>query len=178
MCQLLLNQITVKVKGKLRSRHSIAPSRGCYTTNKELTVLADAWIDELSVHETDKMIQPTSMDHLSIAWMMQQTLPRIQIPMFNGSPMKWFKDLVYNLEHQANTQRTAYLLQHLQDGLRKVDYKWDYKILLEYYYTISGCIVALGQLSHTSDVYSSDILWQVIRKLPSKFLCQMGRILF
>ena len=89
----------------------IAPSHGCNTTNKELTVSIDTWIDQLSVHETDTLFQSTSMDHLSIAWMMQQTLPRIWIPVFNGSAMEWlesitkFKDLIHELQFLKNTQR-------------------------------------------------------------------------
>lgn len=46
---------------------------------------------------------------------------------------------------------------------------YDYKSLLEYYNTISDCIVAFGQLSHISDLQSSDILWQVAQKLPPTF---------
>ena len=45
----------------------------------------------------------------------------------------------------------------------------DNKTLMEYYYTISDCIVALSQLNYTTDLFSSDILRQVIRRLPPKF---------
>ena len=50
---------------------------------------------------------------------MQQNLPRIQIPVFDGSPIKWlefvvkFNDLVHDLQFLTNTQRMIYLLQHL-----------------------------------------------------------------
>ena len=40
---------------------------------------------------------------------------------------------------------------------------------MEYYYTISDCIVALSQLNYATDLFSSDILQQVIRRLPPKF---------
>ena len=44
----------------------------------------------------------------------------------------------------------------------------DNKTFMEHYYTMSDCIVAL-KLSYTSDFFSSDILRQVIRRLPPKF---------
>ena len=144
---------------------------------------------------------------------MQQSLPRIQIPVFDGSPTKWlefvvkFKDLVNDPHYLNNTQRMTYLLQHLEGeakravhcfsnvkvvysmALKRLKYMFgqkpricqayiqkmtrgkqigndDNKTLMEYYYTISDCIVALGQLNYTSDLYSSDILRQVIRRLP------------
>ena len=56
---------------------------------KELS--ADAWIDQLSVHDKEMPVKLTSMDHLSMTWLMQQNLPRIQIPIFDGSPTKWLK---------------------------------------------------------------------------------------
>ena len=51
---------------------------------------------------------------------MQQNLPRIQIPVFDGSPTKClefvvkFKDLVHDLQFLTNIQRMTYLLQHLE----------------------------------------------------------------
>ena len=42
------------------------------------------------------------------------------------------------------------------------------KNLMEYYYTISDCIVAPGQLKHTPNLFSSDILRQVSRRLSPK----------
>ena len=45
----------------------------------------------------------------------------------------------------------------------------DTKELMGYYYTISIYIVALGQLNYTSDLFNSDILQEVIRRLPPKF---------
>ena len=46
--------------------------------------------------------------------------------------------------------------------------------LLEYYYTISDCLVTLKQLNYQSDLYSTDILRQAIRRLPSKFHVKWG----
>ena len=146
---------------------------------------------------------------------MQQNIPRMQIPVFDGPPTKWlefvvkFKDLVHDLQFLTNTQRMTHLLQHLEGeakrtiqcfsndkvgyimALKKLKYMFgqkpqicqayiqkmtkgkqigndDKKNLMEYYYTISDCIVALGQLNYTSDLFSSDILRQVICRLPPK----------
>ena len=46
----------------------------------------------------------------------------------------------------------------------------DNKTLMEYYYTFSECIVALVQLSYTSDLFSSDILQQVIVDYLQSFM--------
>ena len=54
----------------------------------------------------------------------------------------------------------------------------DNKTLMEYYYTISDCIVALGQLNNTSDLFSSDILQKVIHRLPPKFHGKLAKFCF
>ena len=71
-----------------------------YKGEEELS--ADAWIDQLSVHDRGRTVQSTSMNHLSMTWLLQQNFPRIQVPVFDGSPTKWlefvvkFKDLVHD----------------------------------------------------------------------------------
>lgn len=42
-------------------------------------------------------------------------------------------------------------------------------LLLKYYYTISDCIIALGQLSYIKDLHSSDILREVVQMLAPTF---------
>ena len=70
---------------------------------KEEELSGDAWIDQLNAHDMERPVKSTSMDHLSMTWLMQQNLPRIQTPVFDGSPTKWlefvvmFKDLVHDL---------------------------------------------------------------------------------
>ena len=55
-----------------------------------------------------------------MTWLIQQNLPRIQIPVFDGSPTKWlefvvkFKDLVHDPQFLTNTQIMTYLLQQLE----------------------------------------------------------------
>ena len=43
------------------------------------------------------------------------------------------------------------------------------KGLIEFYYSLSNCIITLCQLNYKSDIYSTDTLRQTIRRLPSKF---------
>ena len=143
-------------------------------------------------------------------------LPRIQVPVYDGSPTKWlefvvkFKDLVHDLQFLTNTQRMTYLLPNLEGEakravqcfsndkvryimtLKRLKYMFvqkpqicqayiqkmirekqigngNNKTLMEYYYAISDWIVALSQLKYTSDLFSSDILRKVIRRLLPKF---------
>ena len=212
---------------KVRSRNTITMNLpDNYSACKgEEELSADAWIDQLSVHDRERTVQSTSMDHLSVTWLLQQNLPRIQVPIYDGSPTKWlefavkFKDLVHDLQFLTNTQRMTYLLQHLEGeakravqcfsndkvgyimALKRLKYTFgqkpqicqayiqkmirgkqigndDKKTLMEYYYTISDCIVALSQLNYTTDLFSSDIRRQVIRRLPPKFHGKWGELCF
>ena len=53
---------------------------------------------------------------------------------------------------------------------RKPISNYDGKFLLEYYYTICGCVVTLKQFIYVYDLRSSDVLIQIIRILVRKFL--------
>ena len=87
-----------------------------YRKEEELSV--DAWIDQLSVHGREMPVKLTSMDHLSIPWLMQQNFPRIQIPVFDRLPSKWSefvlksKNLACDLQFLKSTRRSTYILQH------------------------------------------------------------------
>ena len=48
------------------------------------------------------------------------------------------------------------------------------KGLIESYYSLSGCIITLHQLSYESNVYSTDTLCQTIRHLRNKFYSRWG----
>ena len=43
------------------------------------------------------------------------------------------------------------------------------KGLIEFYYSLSDCIIMLCQLNYQSDIYGTDTLHQTIRCLPNKF---------
>ena len=49
------------------------------------------------------------------------------------------------------------------------------KGLIEFYYSLSNCIITLCQLNYKSDIYSTDTLRQTIRRLPSKFYSRWGK---
>ena len=49
--------------------------------------------------------------------------------------------------------------------------------LEEFFYQMSDCLVTLRMLWYNSDLYSSDVLPQVVRKLPSSLFSKMGRVL-
>ena len=67
-------------------------------------------------------------------------------------------------------QRSRIAQAHLSKITRvKEIIKDDDKGLLEFYYTISDCLITLHQLNYKSDTNSTDVLRQAIRRLPSKF---------
>ena len=49
------------------------------------------------------------------------------------------------------------------------------KGLIEFYYSLSNCIITLCQLNYKSDIYSTDTLRQTIRRLPNKFYSRWGK---
>ena len=79
-----------------RSRNTVTmdlpDNYSAYKGEEELS--ADAWIYQFSVHDREKTVQSTSMDHLSMTWLLQQNLPRIQVPVYDGSPTKWLEFVV------------------------------------------------------------------------------------
>ena len=150
-----------------------------------------------------------------MAWIAQQSLPRSKIPHFDGSPLTWvefvvrFKDLVHDQTYLTDTQKMAYLIQHLEGeakcacqgftndwlgyvmALKRLKYMFGQKSrvaqahidkvtrgrsiqnddvpgLVQFYYTLSDCIVKLRQLNYVSDMYSSDVLRQAVRRLPTR----------
>ena len=54
----------------------------------------DAWIEELSLHEKQNLSRNTINQDITVAWLLQQNLPRIEIPTFNGSPLKWVEFVI------------------------------------------------------------------------------------
>ena len=54
-----------------------------------------------------------------MAWLVQQNLPRTQLPTLDGSPTIWvefitkFRDIVHNQEYLNDTQRSLHLFQQL-----------------------------------------------------------------
>ena len=81
------------------------------------------------------------------------------------------KRLKYNLG-----QRSRIAQAHLAKITRgKQISKDDDKDLIELYYTISDCLITLHQLNYESDINSTDVLCQAIRRLPSKFYERWGK---
>ena len=69
-------------------------------------------------------------------------------------------------------QRSRIAQEHLARG--KSISKDDDKGLLRFYYTISDFLITLHQLNYESDINSTDVLRQAIRRLPSKFYGRWG----
>ena len=176
----------------------------------------DSWIDELDqdgLGEAPNVAGNDITPELTMAWLVQQILPRVQIPNFDGSPTLWvefvtkFRDLIHNQAYLTDTQKTTYLMQHLRGeakrsvqgyandtrgyflSLKRMKFlfgqkakiaeatlmkvtqgkviQWDDKDgLLEFFYSIGGCLITLRQLNYASDLYSSDTLRQAVRRLP------------
>ena len=85
----------------------------------------DSWIDQLCVSGTQAHTAAAITPDVQMAWLVQQSLPRNQIPTFDGSPSKWvdfitkFRDIVHNQQYLNDRQRCMYLLQHLQSNAER-----------------------------------------------------------
>ena len=79
----------------------------------------DSWIDELN---PNRRHDPLSMSagginpNVLMASLVQQQLPKVEIPTFDGSPLQWvefivkFRDVVHNQEYLSDVQRHQLLL--------------------------------------------------------------------
>ena len=56
-----------------------------------------------------------------MAWLVQQYLPKVQLPTFDGAALDWvefivkFRDVVHNQPYLSDNQRNQLLLQHLRE---------------------------------------------------------------
>ena len=82
----------------------------------------DSWIDEL---DPNRAYDPLNVNgggvssNVLMASLIQQQLPKIDIPFFDGSPLQWvefivtFKDVVHDQPFLSDKQRNHILLQRL-----------------------------------------------------------------
>lgn len=80
----------------------------------------DSWIDCLDERQANHPTAARDLPNdITMAWFIQQTLPRVKIPVFDGSPSGWvsFITKFYNLVHKqvylTDEQRHMYLQDHL-----------------------------------------------------------------
>ena len=83
----------------------------------------DSWIDDLNELCPEPIRQRMPNDEATMSWLIQQSLPRFEIPYFDGSPTQWvefiikFRDLVHQQTYLSFTQRSVYLLQQLRGDI-------------------------------------------------------------
>jgi len=105
----------------------------------------DSWIDELDELSISRLnITVASDPNDAMHWLIQQQLPRVEIPSFDGSPINWvsfiirFRDLVHLQPHLNETQRLNYLVQCLRNDAKRS--------IQGYLNTRGGYVVALKRL--------------------------------
>ena len=82
----------------------------------------DSWIDVLNVNDVEIMPNRNHIDENNIAmgFFIQQSLPRMDVPVFDGSPFMWvefitkFRDLIHDQPYLNVLRKSALLLQHLK----------------------------------------------------------------
>ena len=108
-------------------RHDDNISQAATTVHPTCGNDVDGWIDELDVSRVNTPHPITSgiTPDVTMAWLVQQSLPRVQIPDFDGSPTLWvefvskFKDMVHDPAYLTDSQRKTYLLQHVKGKAKR-----------------------------------------------------------
>ena len=114
----------------------------------EMSNEVDSWIDLLNLDEVEVKpeIQQMLNSEMSMTWFIQQSLPRMKVPKFDGSPIKWvdfitkFKELVNDHPYLNNSQKFIYLIQHVEGEAKRA--------LKVFSSSRSGYILALKRLKY------------------------------
>ena len=71
--------------------------------------MVDSWIDMLDVFDITVKIETQSLQNtdISMAWLLQQSLPRMQVPIFDGNQLQWVEFIIKYKEMIKHDQ--AYL---------------------------------------------------------------------
>ena len=108
----------------------------------------DSWIDDLDMNRASAPcgITPGITADVTMGYLVQQSLPRVQIPEFDGSASLWiefitkFRDMVHLPAYLSDSQRKTYLIQHLGGKAKRavMAYKNDWR----------GYVLALKRLKY------------------------------
>ena len=87
----------------------------------------DSWIDDLELNRRNNPLNGTAEINSSVlmASLIQQQLPKVEIPEFDGSPLNWvefivkFRDVVHEQPYLNDKQRNQLLLQHLSGEAKR-----------------------------------------------------------
>ena len=83
----------------------------------------DSWIDELDESDSGESALVAGGEvnaNAMVGWMVQQYLPKMELPTFNGTPHEWvnfivkFRDIVHRQQYLSHLQKNILLLQHLK----------------------------------------------------------------
>ncbi|XP_066913979.1 uncharacterized protein [Clytia hemisphaerica] len=103
-------------KNQTTTDHSSIPTN----SNK-----VDAWIDELDINKPPYQLAGNKMEDTLATWFVQQGLPRIRIPWFDGTPSSYvefitsFRDLVHNQGYLTTLQKCIYLHQAVRGEVKR-----------------------------------------------------------
>ena len=85
----------------------------------------DSWIDELDATKPPSDQTINKLDNSLATWFVQQGLPRIRIPWFDGTPSHYvdfitsFRDLVHSQDYLSTLQRCIYLHQAVRGEVKR-----------------------------------------------------------
>ena len=84
----------------------------------------DSWIGMLNAYELSKTHESptTASPDIPVMWLVQQSIPRMEVSKFNGNPMKWVefvKELVHDQVYLIVNQRFIFLMQHVEGEAKR-----------------------------------------------------------
>ena len=115
-----LGRSSLNAEGKIN--HDQTRRRPPFRSNQAKNNV-DSWIDELDenhVEDPSEMLSEGMNHQAMMGWMIQQYLPNMKLPHFDGSPIDWvpfivkFRDVVHRQKYLFNEQRSYLLMQHLK----------------------------------------------------------------
>ncbi len=99
-----------------------------YVSSSNQDNSVDSWIDALDpgrVSDDRNWSQAGIGPNVMMSWLVHQYLPKVQLPMFDGSAAEWvefiikFRDIVHNQQYLNDVQRHQLLVQHLEDEAKR-----------------------------------------------------------
>ena len=130
-------------------RYLRPPNNGVHSTSRRVAQNdVDSWIDELDPSRCSVMPNLTSGvgPDTFMSWMVQQYLPKIELPVFDGAPLDWvdfvikFRDIVHRQPYLADSQRHQLLQQHLRGEAKSS--------VRGYINDVCGYVMSLQTLKH------------------------------
>ena len=86
-----------------------------------------SWIDMPNALDLSKIYESSTAvsSDVPMMWLVQRSLPRMEVPEFSCNPMKWvefairFKELVHDKDYLTVNEKFIFLMHHVEDEAKR-----------------------------------------------------------